>query len=72
MTKNNQNDSIGQLIIKCRYETDVDDQISLLSKINEKLPRGKRIRFPTLITDDYVSRALDIIEERIFGHRIYS
>ena len=72
MRKNKQYESFAQLIIKCRYERDVDNQISLLKQINEKLPRGKRIKLPTLMTDDYVSRALDIIEERIFGQAIYS
>ena len=63
--------SLGRLIVRCRYERNVDDQISLLNKINENLPKGKRLRIPCLITDDYVSRALDMIEERIFGFSIY-
>ena len=64
--------SIGQMIMRCRYERDVDHQISLLIKINEKLPTRKRLKFPSLITNDYVSRALDIIEERLFGSTVYS
>ncbi len=63
--------SLGRLIVRCRYERNVDDQISLLNKINENLPKGKRLRIPSLITDDYVSRALDMIEERVFGFSIY-
>jgi hypothetical protein len=65
-------DSIGQMIMRCRYERNVDDQISLLIKINNKLPRTKRLRFPSLMTNDYVSKALDIIEERLFGQTVYS
>jgi hypothetical protein len=65
-------ESIGQMIIRCRYERNIDDQISLLIKINSKLPRTRRLRFPSLMTNDYVSKALDIIEERLFGQTVYS
>ena len=65
-------ESVGQMIMRCRYERNVDDQISLLMKINEKLPKAKRLRFPSLMTNDYVSKALDTIEERLFGQTVYS
>ena len=65
-------ESIGQMIMRCRYERNVDDQLSLLIKINNKLPRTKRLRFPSLMTNDYASKALDIIEERLFGQSVYS
>jgi hypothetical protein len=64
-------ESLGQLIVRCRYERNVDDQVSLLIKINANLPKRNRLRIPSLITDDYVSRALDMIEERVFGSPIY-
>lgn len=64
-------ESLGQLIVRCRYERNVDDQVSLLIKINANLPKRNRLRIPSLITDDYVSRALDTIEERVFGSAIY-
>lgn len=64
-------ESLGQLIVRCRYERNVDDQVSLLIKINANLPKRNRLRIPSLITDDYVSRALDTIEERVFGSPIY-
>ncbi len=55
------------LISKCRYEEndDVDRQIELLNQINSALPKRLRINLPSLITNDYVGKALDIIEERI-------
>jgi hypothetical protein len=53
------------LVDKCRYEKNVDEQIGLLNVINESLPDGKKLILPSLITNDYVSRALDIIEERL-------
>jgi len=60
------NESVVQLIAKCRYESDVDEQILLLSTINEKIPNEHRVHLPSLLTNDYVAKALDIIEERIF------
>ena len=56
-------------IRECRYEMDVDKQISMLNEINSYLPGKKRIRLPSLMTNDYVARALDIIEELSFTER---
>lgn len=58
---------ILSLISKCRYEEndDIDRQIELLNQINSALPKRLRINLPSLITNDYVGKALDIIEERI-------
>jgi hypothetical protein len=55
------------LISKCRYEDndDVDRQIELLNQINSTLPKTLQINLPSLITNDYIGKALDIIEERI-------
>jgi hypothetical protein len=59
-------DQISSLIHKCRYETtDVDRQTRLLQQINAVLPNSLRIKLPSLITNDYVSKALGIIEDRI-------
>jgi hypothetical protein len=32
---------------------------------NDALPQSLRLQMPSLLTNDYVSRALDIIEDRI-------
>ncbi len=58
---------ILSLIRKCRYEEHdcIDRQIELLNQINSALPKRLRINLPSLITNDYVDKALDIIEERI-------
>jgi hypothetical protein len=53
------------LIERCRYQNDVDKQILILHAINSALPQSLRLQMPSLLTNDYVSRALDIIEERI-------
>ena len=57
---------ISSLIEKCRYdEEDVDRQAELLRQINAALPKTLRIQLPSLITNDYVAKALDTIEDRL-------
>jgi hypothetical protein len=60
---------ITSLIAKCRYQRDVDKQILILHAINSALPKSLQLKIPSLLTNDYVSRALDIIEDRILPHR---
>jgi hypothetical protein len=48
----------------CRYCSDVDDKVMMLYTINAMLPISNRLEFPSLLTKDYVNKALDIIEER--------
>lgn len=59
---------ITSLIATCRYQNDVDKQIRILHAINSVLPKSLRLQMPSLLTNDYVSRALDIIEDRILPH----
>ena len=59
---------ITSLIAKCRYQSDVDKQIQILHTINSALPKSLRLQMPSLLTNDYVGRALDIIEDRILPH----
>jgi hypothetical protein len=60
---------ISSLIRKCRYdETDVDRRAELLKQINTALPKRLRIQLPSLITNDYVTKALDMIEDRLTGN----
>ena len=56
------------LIARCRYQSDVDKQIHILHAINSALPKSLRLQMPSLLTNDYVSRALDIIEDRVASH----
>jgi hypothetical protein len=56
------------LIDSCRYEPNLDIQIQLLHQINENLPETLRIKFPSLLTNDYVYRALDDIENKVRFH----
>lgn len=60
------NHHISALIRKCRHDVrDLDRQIELLIQINLAIPRPIRLELPSLLTDDYVRRALDLIEERL-------
>ena len=59
---------MNSLIARCRYQSDVDKQIRILHAINSSLPKSLRLQMPSLLTNDYVSRALDIIEDRILPH----
>ena len=56
---------ISSLIAGCRYQSDVDKQIQMLHAINSALPKSLQLQMPSLLTNDYVSRALDIIEDRV-------
>jgi hypothetical protein len=59
---------ITSLIASCRYQNDVDKQIQILHAINSALPKPLQLQMPSMLTNDYVSRALDIIEDRILPH----
>ncbi|MGI0025730.1 MAG: hypothetical protein ACREA4_11390 [Nitrososphaera sp.] len=53
------------LIEKCWDTKDIDSQFGLLKEINASLPAHDRIAMPSLVTDDYCRRALEIIEGKI-------
>jgi hypothetical protein len=53
------------LVEECRYSQDIDRQFDLLREINNLLPASERVHMPSLVTDDYCRRALEIIEDRI-------
>ena len=46
-----------------RDETDIDVQIKLLEELNALLPEERRLVLPSLLTNDYVWKAVDLIEE---------
>ena len=66
---NNRPHLLSALIQQCRYEMDVDKQFALLQKINSLLPKTNRLSIPSLITDDYIRTALDIIDEYLFDKK---
>jgi hypothetical protein len=66
---NNRPHLLSALIQQCRYEMDVDKQFALLQKINALLPKTNRLSIPSLITDDYIRTALDIIDEYLLDKK---
>jgi hypothetical protein len=58
-------DSVRRLILECRNDNDIDRQVSLLIRANAMLPAPMQLKIPSLITADYIRKALSDIEERI-------
>jgi hypothetical protein len=59
-------DPIHRYISIIRDETNIDIQVKLLQELNALLPKDKQLLIPSLITNDYVSKAVNIIEEILF------
>jgi hypothetical protein len=52
-----------KLVEDCYNESDIDNKIQILYKVNSLLPKMCRINIPSLITDDYIDTALFQIEK---------
>lgn len=57
--------SLLDRISSIREERDTQKRLEMLIELNDSLPEVHRLRMPSLITNAYVRRALDLIEERI-------
>jgi len=55
---------ITRLIENCYNESDINNKVQILYKINSLLPRMCRIKIPSLITDDHIDTVLFKIEKR--------
>jgi hypothetical protein len=53
-------------ISSIRAERNPEKRLRMLEQLNDSLPDKIRLQMPSLITNAYVRRALDTIEERIF------
>jgi hypothetical protein len=54
---------LTKLVEECYNESDIDNKIQILLKINSLLPKMCRINIPSLITDDYIDTALFQMEK---------
>jgi hypothetical protein len=54
-----------KLVQDCYNESDIDNKVQILYKINSLLPRMCRINIPSLITDDYIDTVLFQIEKSV-------
>lgn len=56
---------LRNLIDACRSESDLDRQVAVLNRINRGLPEPMQLKMPSFLTNDYVTRALDMIEDKM-------
>jgi hypothetical protein len=61
--------NLSRLVQKCRYEPNLDRQVEMLFQINNSLPSRMQLTLPSFFTDDYVTRALDTVEEKLVAHQ---
>jgi hypothetical protein len=59
------NNVISELTEECDHKQDINKEILILYRGNSILPRSYQLSIPTLITDDYIDRALDRIDEKV-------
>jgi hypothetical protein len=52
-------------ISRIRDERDTQKRMEMLLELNDSLPESFRLDVPSLITNAYVRKALDLIEERV-------
>jgi hypothetical protein len=48
-----------------RNEPNTEKRLAMLQQLNDSLPADMKLDMPSLITNAYVRKALDTIEERI-------
>ncbi|AFU60076.1 hypothetical protein Ngar_c31600 [Candidatus Nitrososphaera gargensis Ga9.2] len=48
-----------------RNEPNTEKRLRMLQQLNDSLPNDMRLDMPSLITNAYVRKALDMIEERL-------
>jgi hypothetical protein len=58
-----QQEPIPTYIAVIRESNNIDEQVALLQELNRLLPKEKRLSLPSLFTKDYVSKAVNTIEE---------
>jgi hypothetical protein len=56
---------ITKLLEDCYNESEIDNKVQILFKINLLLPKICRINIPSLITDDYIDTVLFQIEKSV-------
>ena len=54
-----------ELVQTCIETSDIDKRVELLQRINRLLPEDSIIKLPAFITNDYIDRTLDLLEERL-------
>ena len=58
-----ENTTLLELVQSCIDTSDIDRRIEMLERINRLLPVENRIKLPNFITNDYIDKTLDLLEE---------
>jgi hypothetical protein len=53
------------LVQSCLDTSDINKRVEILQRINRLLPVESMIKLPAFITNDYIDRTLDLLEERL-------
>ncbi|MGB8161183.1 MAG: hypothetical protein WCE93_13645, partial [Nitrososphaeraceae archaeon] len=53
-----------ELVQTCIETADFDQRVEILQRINRLLPVESRIKLPTFVTNDYINKTLDLLDER--------
>jgi hypothetical protein len=54
-----------ELMQSYRDSKDIDKRVEMLEHINRLLPKENMIKLPSFITNDYIDKALYLLEERL-------
>jgi len=54
-----------ELVQSCMDSKDIDKRVEMLERINRLLPKENMIKLPSFITNDYIDKALYLLEERL-------
>jgi hypothetical protein len=57
--------SVLKRVSAIRNEPNTEKRLAMLQQLNDSLPADMKLEIPSLITNAYVRRALDTIEEKI-------
>jgi len=58
-----ENTTLLELVQSCIDTSDIDRRVEMLERINRLLPVENRIKLPNFITNDYIDKTLDLLEE---------
>lgn len=54
-----------ELMQSCIDTEDIDKRVEMLERMNRLLPKENMIKLPSFITNDYIDKALHLLEERL-------
>jgi hypothetical protein len=57
---------------RCMDTEEVDKRMDLLQYLNDLLPTKYKVQLPTFITNDYIDKALYVLEERFDEKLLFS